>query len=151
VELRYLNSLPSIKGDLPFFTDNNYSNCYIGLVDVDKLSDYNRLNGYEQGDYQLEKLCEILKLTLPSETLLIRLGSDEFIFILNLALYKHELLKSIAFSVKTKLSVTVSICVLLNDEIENIKLVLTKLKTLMLQIKQSEGNNIYVHNEIRTT
>jgi GGDEF domain-containing protein len=79
---RCLTSLNSFNDFIKYLNENR-SKCYLGMLDVDKLSDFNYLNGYELGDFQLEKLCKLLLDILPTGSLLTRLGSDEFIFVLN--------------------------------------------------------------------
>lgn len=50
----------------------------VWLVDVDHFRDVNDTLGYEVGDQVLEMLAQSLRDTLPEDTILARLGEDEF-------------------------------------------------------------------------
>ncbi len=70
----------------------NYNKMGIILSDVNELKKYNDELGHKYGDLLLKKMVNILKENLPQNTLIFRIGGDEFVSIINIE-SKDEFLK----------------------------------------------------------
>ncbi|PKM50278.1 MAG: histidine kinase [Firmicutes bacterium HGW-Firmicutes-7] len=64
--------------ELAKMNDNNDSNLYVGMFDLDGLKLINDTIGHEQGDEYLIATAQIIKASFPEHSIISRIGGDEF-------------------------------------------------------------------------
>jgi len=148
MNLKCLNNISDTAALIDYLNQIKYSSrsntTTFALLDIDNFSYFNFKYGFEQGDILLEKVCKKIKQNILHTEFTGRLGSDEFLIIVEFTYISNNIFIDLLNIFKKELKITASIGLLNLKLIPQPETLIISLHSAVQEAKSNGKNQICI-------